>query len=244
MEFMRRLQLKYDVHWYGEISEAELQPDQTEVLRAAAEAAHSTGLPQQIGTGDDPLTVAPGPEPEGSRLSGPLVESDHGPRLLRDIGVKAAQTRAAGAAWIWLQDNHNALWPMSEFAQYPLPQKVDVFADLARTMFNANPHVVGVVLTSASMPGGQVEDEDAQTLGAYGIRRALPGRRMRESIVLHRTLIVPGQIAVVRGLCADESGWLNKALWLLNVPGGLSSLTTFDPRPPSQRRSRSGLHLP
>jgi hypothetical protein len=155
------------------------------------------------------------------------MESNHGPRLLRDIGVKAAQTRAAGAAWIWLQDNHNALWPMSEFARYPMLRKVSVLAGLARPMFHTHPHLVGVVLTSASMLGIQVDDEDAESSSGYGIRRALPGGRMRESIVLHRALIVPGQIAVVRGLCADEPAWLDEALRLLSVPGGLSSLTTF-----------------
>ena len=67
---------------------------------------------------------------------------------------------------------------------------------------------------------------------------------MRESIVLHRRLLVPDQFMIVSNLCSDEPTWLDKALHRLGVPGGLASLTTFHPRPPSQRTTASGLHLP
>jgi hypothetical protein len=244
MDFIRRLEVAHDVSWSGTLEYADLEPNHREHLSAAARTARESGQVQVVGSGADPLTVSPGAGVVGASLSGPMTYSDHGPRIVRDMSKKAIQTRAAGAAWIWMQDHRNALWPMTEFASYPLGRKIETLASLAESVFSTHAHVVGIVLTSASMLGGPVEDETERTSVGFGFRRALPGRRIRESIVLHRRILVPGQLATVLDLCSSEPVWVDRALDRLGVPGGLGTLTTHYPRPVVEQRTRSGLYLP
>ena len=139
-------------------------------------------------------------------------------RLWRDLDKKARQTNAAGTAWVWVQDNSNTLWPLTP--------KVQALRELVNPLFDMHPHLAGVVLSSASMPDGVGGHLDARLPEGLGFRRMLPGAKVRESIVLHRPFVVPGQLALITGLCADEPVWLDRALLRLGIPGGLASLTS------------------
>jgi len=161
----------------------------------------------------------------------PVSYSDQGRRLWRDLDKKARQAHAAGAAWVWVQDNSNTLWAMTRFAQMPLGTKVKALNDLVGPLFDTHPHLVGVVLTSESMPDVLAINARTHLPEGLGFRRALPGARVRESIVLHRRLMVPGQLALIACLCADEPLWLDRALARLGIAGGLASLTTHYPDP-------------
>jgi hypothetical protein len=193
--------------------------------------------------------VKPGAAPVGTSLDGPRFEADHGPRLIRALTRKAIQTAPAGAAWIWLEDD-GALWPLAEFVRYPLPSKVEVLAEALDPLFAMYPHVLGVVLTSDTLRlDGPIEPVTERHARGTGYLRTLPDGLVRESLVVHRPLVVPEQYALVCQLCADEPSWLDSALTRLGAPGGLTSLTTWRPARPTgaghdPRRSSGGLYLP
>ncbi|WP_020524100.1 hypothetical protein [Catelliglobosispora koreensis] len=69
--------------------------------------------------------------------------------------------------------------------------KIIALDDLLDPLFAEYAHPLGVVVASASMPGGSIADETGQTSAGFGLRGALPGSRMRESIIVHRRLVVP-----------------------------------------------------
>lgn len=155
---------------------------------------------------------------------------------MRVLNQKADQTKAAGAAWIWLEDG-GALWPRTPFAASSLLDKIDTLVDVLDGFFAEHRHVLGVVLTSGE-PGPAVHDEASvrKDRGAAFVR-LLPSRQRRESVVVQRPLEVPGQFALVSQLCADEPHWLDEALARLGA-GRLQSLMA--PPPPGT----GGLNLP
>jgi hypothetical protein len=53
---------------------------------------------------------------------------DQHDRLMRALNQKAAQTKAARAAWIWLEDC-GALWPRTPFAASSLAEKIATLVD-------------------------------------------------------------------------------------------------------------------
>jgi hypothetical protein len=107
-----------------------------------------------------------------------------------------------------------------------------------------------VVLTSDTLRlDGPIDPVTERYERGTGYVRTLPDGDIRESLVVHRPLVVPEQYAVLCELCANEPAWLDGALARLRVPGGTASLTTWRParpehRGPGPRRSVSGLYLP
>jgi hypothetical protein len=161
------------------------------------------------------------------------TEERAGLRLWRDLDKKGRQTRVAGAAWVWVQDNSNTLWPRAPSAQMPLDAKIKAMHELVYPLLDMHPHLAGVVLTSACTPDGSasgVTNVDVQLPEGLGFRRLLPGGGIRESVVLHRWRpMVLGQLDLLVGLCAQEPSWLDLALSRLGIAGGLASLTTHCP---------------
>jgi hypothetical protein len=77
--------------------------------------------------------------------------------------------------------------------------------------------------------------------------RTMPGGLVRQSIIVHRRIAVPGQYRQITALCSDESRWLDHALSELGVSGGLESLLSAPLQPQSRaadRRHPSGRYLP
>jgi hypothetical protein len=243
---LRVLEDHHDVHWDGELPTEPTLEWKEAVAAASAEVA-STGVPVEVAVDRATLTARPGPAPIGTRIAGPLWEADQGPRLLQALMKKAIKTQSAGAAWLWLEDA-GALWPMTAFAHSQLPQKVDVLRQALEPLFDAHPHVLGVVLTSGEMRlEGPVDDATEIRHRGAAFRRTMPGPFVRESIVVHRRLTVPGQYALITEMCAEEPAWLDRALASLGVPSGVAALTTRPVcQPPTVARHYpgGGLYLP
>jgi hypothetical protein len=132
-------------------------------------------------------------------------------RLMRTLKAKAEQTRAAGAAWIWLEDG-GALWPRTQFAASSLSEKIDSLVDVLDGYFAEHPHVLGVVLTSGDLDPVDQDEVSIRHARGAGFMRVLPSGQLRESMVVQRQLHVPGQFELVCQLCTTESRWLDNAL--------------------------------
>ncbi|MGI5247506.1 hypothetical protein [Dactylosporangium sp. CA-139066] len=129
-------------------------------------------------------------------------------RFVRAVELKAKQTRTAPAVWVWIEDG-GALG--ADFAAEPLER-----------VFNAWPHLLGVVLTrSLAAPAATATEPSGR--GARFVR-TLPGGVVRESVVVHRPGAQPAGFAMVCRLCRDEPAWLDAALARLGFPGGLAAL--------------------
>jgi hypothetical protein len=236
--FLLRVGTEYGVTWSGELP---LVPDEQwqRWVREASAASSSTGDPTEVTTGGvlrctsgDAAAAGEG----GGRLVWPEFDQDQQFRLLSALVKKAEQTRAAGAAWIWFEDA-GAVWPRTPFAATPISEKIDTLVDVLDDLFRSNPHIVGVVLTSGE--AGPINQADASVEHARGAGfvRLLPTGRLRESVIVHRELTVPGQLELVRQLCASEPTWLDNALILLGARRIHDLVTTPLPR-------TSALYLP
>lgn len=211
--FLLRLGSEYEVTWSGELPLAPDEEWQRRVRDASALTA-MTGIPTEVAIGGVlRCTVgdAAAAGENGGRLVWPEFDRDQQFRLLSALAKKAEQTEAAGAAWIWFEDA-GAVWPRTPFAAAPISEKVDTLVDVLDDLFHSHPHVVGVVLTSGDAePVRQGETSVDHPRGA-GFVRQLPTGQLRESVIVHRTLVVPGQLELVRRLCAAEPSWLDEAL--------------------------------
>jgi hypothetical protein len=244
---LRGLEGRHDIHWDGELPGEPSSEWKEAVALAAAKSAEEKTAVEVVLDGVT-LVARPGSGAIGIGTSGALWESDQGPRLLRALVGKAIQTESAGAAWLWLEDA-GALWPLSSFAQDSLPRKEDALRQALDPLFDAHHHVLGVVLTSGEQRMGGPKG-DVHHVGHRGValRRMLPDGLVRESIVVHRRLAVPGQYDLLVELCASEPAWLDHALEALDVPGGMAALITLPTqnshRSPASWRRESGLYLP
>ncbi len=240
------LESRYKIRWAGDLP-AQVTPQwQIDTEHTAREAAES-GLPRDVLANDYALTALPEANAAKPSLASPDLALNQGHRVLNAIAVKARQTASAGAAWVWLADN-GSLWPLTEFAWYPLAQKVDTLARFLVGLFEDHPHLLGVVVTSSELRFAQpVDNETAARPKGAGIRRTLFNGLVRDSIVLHRNLLVPAQFRLLVDLCASEPTWLDDALHRLDVPSGLGSLVARDHRHlvgPRPRPDLHGLYVP
>lgn len=238
VQFLLRLGTEYGVTWSGELP---LVPDEDwrRLVRDVSASTSLTGMSTEVAT-EGALRCTAGDAAAAGKNGGTLVwpefDRDQQFRLLSALVKKAEQTRAAGAAWIWFEDA-GAVWPRTPFATTPISEKIDTLAGVLADLFRSHPHVVGVVLTSGDLePVRQVETSVDHPRGA-GFVRLLPTGQLRESVTVHRNLVVPGQFELVRRLCATEATWLNEALVRLGVGPVHSLLET--PQSPS-----SALYLP
>lgn len=241
MMHLRVLEVRHNVHWDGELpTEPDLQ--WKEAVDAAAAEVSANGVPVEVVVDGARLTARPGPAPTGTQIIGPLWEADEGHRLLQALINKAMKTQSAGAAWLWLEDA-GALWPLTAFARDPLSEKVKVLQQALDPLFDAHSHVLGVVLTSGEMRfDGSLDDATVTHHRGAAFRRTMPGSLVRESIVVHRRLCVPGQYALITEMCAEEPAWLDRALARLGVPGGVAALTIWPVRqaPTAERQYLGG----
>lgn len=230
---------QHGVTWWGDLP---LDPDDAwyQRIREASKLCARTAAPVEVATADAVLRCTPGavnPTDDGSGVvRWPPFDQDQHDRVMRALNAKGNQTRAAGAAWVWLEDG-GALWPRTPFATSSLSDKIDTLIDVLGGFFAEHRHVLGVVITSGEPgPTGRHEASVRNGRGA-GFVRLLPSGQWRESVVIQRPLEVPGQFALVCQLCADEPRWLDEALARLDA-GCLQSLLASRPR------STGGLYLP
>lgn len=159
-------------------------------------------------------------------------------RLVRAVELKAKQTRAAPAVWVWISDA-GAAWSLPGFADRPAGDRIAFLAAALDRVFDTWPHLLGVVLSSAPLPPAPDGFLSPATPGDQGYRatpgiacadrgaafvRRLPSGALRETVVAHRPGLASEHFAPVHRLCADEPAWLDAALARLGVPGGVEAL--------------------
>ncbi|GAA2347551.1 hypothetical protein [Dactylosporangium salmoneum] len=132
-------------------------------------------------------------------------------RLIRAVELKAKQTRDSTAVWVWIED-------AGALPEFP---RVDTLAEDLDRVFTAWPHLLGVVLSTLTP-----QTPDATELFERGVSytRRLPDARHRHTVVAHRPALPEPRFELIHHLCAEEPAWLDAALPLLQIPGGLPSL--------------------
>jgi hypothetical protein len=227
------------IYWKGDIPGFLNKTDEATWIQATTDAATrcaQTGEPVEIPRADGTcLVVRPGAPPPGTATRGPYVETDDGARLARRLDQKGAQTRGAGTAWIWVED-YGGFHPLSDFAGMAIDAKLRALADLAGPVLADRPHLAGIIWSAAQWCSPVLPD--AQTAGdltGAALQRALPIERVRQSIILNRRLILPGQTAKVLQICDAESSWLDWALAQVGITGGVNALLTQPPQAPKSR---------
>jgi hypothetical protein len=226
------------IYWEGDIPGFLNKTDEAAWIQATTDAATrctQTGEPMDIPGADGTcLIVRPGTAPPGTATKGPYVETDDGARLTRRLDRKGAQTRGAGIAWIWVED-YGGIHPLSDFAGMTLDAKLGALADLASPVLADRTYLAGITWSAAQWCSPVLPDTQAEDLTGVALQRALPMERVRQSIVLNRRLILPGQTARVRQICDAEPRWLDWALAQLGITGGVNALLTQQTARPKSR---------
>jgi hypothetical protein len=225
------------IHWEGDIPGFLNRADEAAWVKATTDAAARcvlTGEPVEIlrpnGTC---LVVRPGAAPPGTSTRGPYLATDDGARLARCLDHKGAQTRNAGIAWVWAED-FGGIHPLSAFAGMALEGKLEALADLAAPVLGDRTHLAGITWSTAQWCSPVLADKQTENLSGIALQRALPIDRVRQSIVLNRRLILPGQTVRIVQICDAEPRWLDWALVRLGIAGGLNALLAR-PSPPKSR---------
>jgi hypothetical protein len=226
------------VYWEGDIPGFLNKTDEAIWIRATADAAThcaQTGEPVEIPGADGAcLVVRPGAAPPGTTTRGPYAETDDGARLASRLDRKGAQTRGAGTAWIWVED-YGGIHPLSDFASMAIDAKIRALADLAGPVLADRTHLAGIAWSAAQWCSPVIPDAQAEDLTGVALQRALPIERVRQSIVLNRRLILPGQTAKVRQICDAEPRWVDWALAQLGITGGVNALLSQPLQAPKSR---------
>jgi hypothetical protein len=227
-----------DIFWEGDVPGFLNKHDETvwyaHTEAAAAECA-ATGEHVEVGGKDGTcLVVRPGKPPAGARTLGPYLESNDGIRLAKIISRKGVQTRGVGVAWVWVEDR-GGIHPLSPFAGMDLSAKIDAMADVARPVLAEHHHLAGIAWSSAQQYRSLPPDQQAENPVGAAVQRCLPFDHFRESLIIHRRLILPDQIRQIVRLCDAEAHWLDWALGRLGISDGYRSLLS-EPRGASSSR--------
>lgn len=190
------------------------------------------------------LSVSSGPEPaivEGwaSRLTirwdattpGGSIRSvrtplDLGRHLAGKVDGKQGQLEREASVWLRL-DARNGIWQRTHLIHASLEEKMTQLGDYARALCFGTVGIAGIVLScgSCEMPG-VVRGEDLEGAdGRRAMRRALPGSRARETIIVPLTDGGLGEVEVWTDLYDREDSWLPAAL----ASRGLPSLNEIFP---------------
>ncbi|GAA3536854.1 hypothetical protein [Kribbella ginsengisoli] len=201
------------VHWEGNVpgflNKADEARWEAETIHAAARCKESSSAVEVAGSWGI-LIVRPGEEPEGRVLHGPQVNVNLGARLYDVLDKKAVQTRDAGVAWVWVED-YGGLYPYTPFVTMPLQDKLRAFGALAEPMLADRLHVGGVIWTRAVRAQAPINDDVVDRSG-FAVQRGLPGGVVRETVTVHRRLLLPDQLRIVASLTNAEQEWLDWAL--------------------------------
>src|SRR5262249_13823019 len=116
------------IYWEGYVPGYLNQANEAACLQVTTDAPAQrvqTRQPVEIpGPDGQQLVVRPGKPPPGTRTFGPQLDLDFSTRLARILDKKAAQTRGAGVAWIWVED-FGGVHALHPFSKLPLRSKID-----------------------------------------------------------------------------------------------------------------------
>lgn len=234
-----RHRVRFDGALPGHLDNEDERKAWRERTESAALQAAETGAPVEVPDPAGLLTVRPDDGSGGQRLTGPQQQIDAAHRILNKLAEKAKQTRAAGVAWVLL-DDHNDAMRLTDFFAAPLAAKIDQLHALVADLLNQHSHLAGVIWTYTGRAVTPPPGADAHTDKGSAIQRALPGCRVRQSVLIPRRILIPDQTRLLVRLLQQEPGWLDDALSRLGYAGGFASLLAAPPPP----TTRSALWTP
>jgi hypothetical protein len=211
----RQISWKFGVGISGEIT-ARLSPDDGEELlrqiRVAAKTVVATGRPQPVDFGSARVTVLP-PGTGSYQLTGAAEQGQGWPRIESRLIHKARQAARSGSGWLRV-DVLDGMWQFTPWARSGLRAKIDEIAPLIKQALEQVPGSDGAVLTSGAVfAQGDFYGESAPAaLDCYALRRVLPARRVRETMIVPVTARGCSQAEVWRELYNTEDSWLDWAL--------------------------------
>lgn len=149
----------------------------------------------------------PGTAPPGTCLAGRHLGFAFGERLTGILGKKGAQTRGADIAWIWVED-YGGIHALHPFTSSPLAQEIAILTRLVGDALADYPHVAGMAWSGAARCSRLPANEQAKAPAGAAIQRGLPIEHLRQTAIVSRHLILPGQISVLSRACDREPHWL------------------------------------
>jgi hypothetical protein len=178
--------------------------------------------------------VRSGKQPTGTGTTGPYLSLDFSARLAGILDRKGAQTRGAGVAWIWIED-YGGVHPLHPFFKSPLRSMIGELGGLIRSALIDRSHVAGAAWSRVEKCWPLLPDEQVEEERGLAFQRGLPIEHVRRTIIVNRSLILPGQTRLLAQVCDREPLWLDWALARLGIKGGVRSLLS---QPPHGRTSR------
>jgi hypothetical protein len=188
------------------------------LIRSAAEQVAATGQRQPIDHAGAQLVILP-PGEADYQLTGPIEESQGWPRVQSKLIQKAEQAAKAGGGWlranIW-----DGMWQFTPWARIGLHAKIEELTRLTISALGQVSGIDGAVLSNgAGFTLGEFHGESARTTGGcYAIRRVLPARRVRETMIIPVTPLGRGQAATWLRMYDTEADWLDWALSSAGLP--------------------------
>jgi hypothetical protein len=223
-----RYRVRFDGALPGHIDEQQEREAWRERTERAAQQVAATGAPVELTGPAGLLTVRPDDGSGGQRLTGPVQQIDAAHRILNKLAEKAKQTRAASVAWVLL-DDHNDAMRLTDFFAAPLTDKITQLHALVADLLDQHSHLAGVIWTYTGRAVTAPPSAQAHSDAGSAIQRALPGCRVRQSVLIPRRILLPDQTRLLTRLLQQEPGWLDGALARLGYRGGFASLLATPP---------------
>ena len=186
---------------------------------AATEAATSAGEVERSWPSGR-ITVRPAKDGPKGRLNGPVLVTDGWRRTKQRILEKAAKDYGPRPPWLRL-DVLDGLWQFTPWANYPLADKVQTVATQLRHDLERRPTIAGLVLSSgAALAQGTFlnETHTNPTSADAGIRRLLPGGRLRETMIVPLRVEATSDVDFWLRIYNTEPKWAGAELLHLDLP--------------------------
>ena len=223
-----RHRVRFDGALPGHLNNEQERKAWRERTERAAQQAAEIGAPAEVLCPAGLLTARPDDGSGGQRLTGPPQQIDAAHRILNKLAEKAEQTRAAGVAWVLL-DDHNDAMRLTDFFAAPLTEKIYQLHALVADLLDQNSHLAGVIWTYTGRAVTAPPSAEAHASHGSAIQRALPGCRVRQSVLIPRHILIPNQTRLLTRLLQQEPGWLDGALARLGYRGGFAALLATPP---------------
>lgn len=216
-----RIEWKHDTPVAGTISQQLDDVESAELLRLieqAAEDTAATGKQHAVAYQGADLQVLPSRSTD-YQLQGGVEASDSWPRIVSKLRQKAQQAQASGGGWLRV-DLLDGTWQFTPWARAGLRAKIEEMAKSIPSALSQVPDIFGVILSnSAGVAQGQFVGESARTVGDnYGLRRVLPGTRVRETMIVPVNATGREQARMWVDLYNSEDSWLDWALERAGLP--------------------------
>lgn len=107
--------------------------------------------------------------------------------------------------------------------------------NIVRSALADRSHVAGAAWSRAEKCWPPGPDEQAEEERGLAFQRGMPVEHLRRTIIVNRSLILPGQTRLLAQACDREPLWLDWALAELAIKGGVKSLLSHPPQRPASR---------